>query len=231
VATLRFGISSWMLSTPARARCYTLLRPATAQRLVRSDTAIVIEGYPRSANTYAATAFRSANPGVRYASHLHSPVNVEQGVGNGIPVLVLLRHPVDAVISQLQFHPGLSPRLALRAYVRFYRRVLPLVDDIVLATFETVTSDFGHVVSAVNRRFHTAFAVYDPTPDNERVVRDLITWEDRLFRRSRSTSGWTVAWPSPQRDESKPSLRQLLLTLGELHAAQELYDRLRVSAI
>lgn len=228
---IRFRIVTWMLATPRRAISYAFVQRDIAENIVGNNTQLVIEAYPRSASTYAATAFRISNEGVRYASHLHSPINVELGIRNQIPVLVLLRDPLDAVTSHLQFSNGLSPRLALRSYIMFYERIVPVADQVVLATFETVVSDFGQVILAVNGKFHTTFRRYNTTPDNERVVRDLINWEDHLFRGSGAQGARTVARPAVERDAQKPALHQRLLSLEGLWAARQVYEQLRPKAI
>jgi len=91
-------------------------------------TEIVIEGFPRSANTYALAAFTCANgPRTVVASHLHAASSVAQGVRRGLPVIVVLRDPLDACASLLQRQP-VQASSALGAYVRFHERVRPLVE-------------------------------------------------------------------------------------------------------
>ena len=227
----RHRLNAWMLGGRRRARCYALLRSRVRQNMVRRDTRIVFEGYPRSANTYVTTAFRLTNEGARYASHLHSPVNVELGVRRAIPVVVLIRDPLDAVTSELQYETGLSPALALAAYLAFYRRVVPLLDDVLLVSFESATEDFGSVVRAVNARFGTGFRPYRRTPEQEAEVWAMIDWEDRLFRGDRPGLPRTVARPAPERDAEKPALHRLLLGSTELDAARRLYGQLRARAL
>ena len=61
-------------------------------------TRICIEGYPRSANTFAGRLFHLANP-VPIAHHTHLINNVKLALGYGIPVLILIRDPADAIAS------------------------------------------------------------------------------------------------------------------------------------
>lgn len=220
-----------MLGGRRRARCYALVRRRVRQNIVGSHTLIVFEGYPRSANTYATTAFRMANEGTRYASHLHSSVNVELGIDRGLPVVVLIRDPLDAVTSELQYAPGLSPSLAIRSYVEFYRRVSPLLLRVLLVSFETATRDFGRVVDAVNERFGTDFHPYQRTPEHEAQVWSMIDWEDRLFRGDTVGVPGTVARPAAARDAGKPAIRARLELLPELGDARRLYRALLPQAL
>ena len=57
-------------------------------------TQLVIEGYPRSANTYAVVAFAAVQPErPRIAHHLHVAAQVLAAVDRDIPTMVLIRRP------------------------------------------------------------------------------------------------------------------------------------------
>ena len=132
--------------------------------VVDDTTQLVIEAFPRSANTFAAVAFQLSQPApVRVAHHLHAPAQVADAVRRGIPVLVLVRRPRDAVTSQVIRSPGISVRGALRAYARFHERVASVRAGCQIATFEQVTGDFGAVIQALNRRYGTNFGVFHHT--------------------------------------------------------------------
>ena len=47
----------------------------------------------------------------------------------------------------------ISPRQALRNWCRFHRRVLPVVDSLMIATFDQVTLDFGRMADRANALF------------------------------------------------------------------------------
>lgn len=65
---------------------------------VRERAEIIIEGFPRSANTFSVLAFTlTLRRNVFVTSHFHAEAKVLQGVKFGIPVIVLIRHPVDAL--------------------------------------------------------------------------------------------------------------------------------------
>ena len=138
---------------------FRMLFPGSPQwRLVAADTELVIEGYWRSGNTFAAWAFETAQERpVRLASHTHAAATVRRGVRLGRPVLVLARPPLEAVSGRLFLAPRLAPEHALREYIRFYRAIEPFADRYVRAPFEEVIEDFGAVIERVNARFGTNF--------------------------------------------------------------------------
>jgi hypothetical protein len=139
--------------------------------VVQSGTELVIEGYPRSANTFAAFAFQLSQPRtVRLAHHLHAPAQIAAAADRGVPVLVPVRRPRDCAISIAIRSPHVSLAQALDAYRRFHEAVLAYRDSCHVARFEDITSDFGRVVEGLNGRFGTAFTPFVHTQENvERV--------------------------------------------------------------
>jgi hypothetical protein len=126
--------------------------------LVSEKTDICIEGYPRSANSFAVGAFQHAQKHpVRVAHHTHIPANVMRACERGIPTLVLIRDPTDAVVShvalskqtQLQGSEKENPvqkipyKARLRAWMRFYRSLQPYRDRLVAATMDAVLETWG----------------------------------------------------------------------------------------
>ncbi len=190
---------------------------------------IVIDGFQRSGNTFATLAFMSAQSrDVKVAHHLHAPAQFVEAAKRGIPALLLLRQPDDAVISRVIQVPQLSLHQTLRLYVRFHERLAKLRGHYVAGSFPQVTTDFGRVVDRVNARFDTSFDRFDHTPENEAHVFRLI--HDRHSRgtrhRDRSYEA-TVARPSSDRQAISAHLAGLLASpaLTRLRArAMELYE-------
>src|SRR2546423_6093001 len=129
--------------------------------LVNAGTDVVIESYQSCGNTFARKAMEHATPRARVASHSHSWANVARGLRLRKPVVVLLRHPLDAVASH-----AVRMRLddlghELRRYHRFFRNVTGVADSVVLAPFDVTVNRFGDVIGAVNTRFRTRFERFD----------------------------------------------------------------------
>ena len=136
---------------------------------------VLIEGYPRSANSFAVAAFARAqgwpgSGGGRIAHHTHAPAHVLEAVRRGIPSIVLIRDPADAVLEFLLVKPDLTPRQGLRGYIRFYEPLLPHRSGFVIGPFEEVTTDLGRVIVRLNARFGTSFAPFEHTSGHEREV-------------------------------------------------------------
>ena len=179
---------------------------AIPDRIVESDTELVIEGFQRSGNTFAAIAFEIAQPRpVKTAHHLHAAAQIVRAVELGVPTLVLIREPEQSTLSHMVREPGISARQALGNWVRFYETVVPLSDRVVTADFREVTTDFGPVIRTVNERFATNFAEFEHTDENVERVFELI--ERRNVERYGAVTETTVARPSAERAQRKSGLK------------------------
>lgn len=201
---------------------------AIGRRPVQPTTELVIEGFPRSANTFAVWAFRQAQPkDVRVAHHLHLPAQVVRAAQWRIPTLILIREPGDAAIS-LVMKDRYTLEEALRHYVSFYRTVAERRDACVLAPFEKVIHDYGAVIERVNDRFGTRFSVFQHTEENVSKIFSRIEQRHRI-RNGGIITETGIARPSPAKQEVRSELRRELEAPGRkdlLAEATALYEGL-----
>jgi hypothetical protein len=177
-------------------------------QLVHPGTDLLIEAYPRSANSFAVAAFRLAQGRpVDVAHHTHAPGHVKAAVKLGVPALVLIREPEDSVLEFVIVRPELTLRQALRGWVRFYEALVTHRGRFVVGSFRDVTSDFGVVIRRVNDRFGTTFNEFEHTEQNvDEVFRQMkVYWSDRLG--PGGSIERFVGRPSEVRDRWKEGLR------------------------
>ena len=159
--------------------------PTGTVRQITEATQIVIEGFPRSGNTFAFFALtqaeRQAGRKVVIASHVHTPSQVKVAVAGHYPTLVIVRRPVDVIASLLIAAPHVRIDAALAEYIHHHDQLLGLRDRFVVATFAQVTSDFGAVTARVNQRFGTAFARFEPTAEDTDAVFAAIDENHRVL--------------------------------------------------
>ena len=177
--------------------------------LVGNSTDIVIEGFPRSGNTFAVVAFEwSQSRSLRIAHHLHAASQVIWGIEHDIPVVVLLREPKDAVISLVIREPYLTFELALRSYIGFYRAVLPCKSDCLMVKFEDITTDYGAVINQINRKYKTTFRLFDHSSKNVEKVFDLVQSYGIYDSPQNKLDETMVARPSATRKEMADKYRK-----------------------
>lgn len=198
------------------------------------DTEIVIESFPRSASSFAVAAFRLAQEphASRIAHHTHAPAQVIAAVRRGVPALVLIREPEEAVLSHVIYTPGLSPEASLRGYVRFHEPLLPYRHGFVVGLFEEVVSDFGAVIARVNARFGTSFRPFEHRPEHLARIDREIEEDYRSRARTEAELERTVPLPIETRRALKERLRAAYRRTPERlrRRAEAAYELLRAEA-
>ena len=205
-----------------------LARADKRATLARPGTAIVFEGFLRSGNTFSVAAFAVSNGrDLHVGRHLHGAPHVLRAVRLGLPTVVLIRQPRDAVASYLVRRPTLTPEDALLEYLDFYRTAWPARGGFVVGLFDQVVSDFGSVLRQVNLRYGTAFVLYESTAENQRATFALVEELNRL-ECAGEVIETHVGRPSAEREQRKGEVLALMQrprTLERVRQAQSVYDR------
>lgn len=144
---------------------------------------LVIEGFPRSANSFAFHAFAEANGSeLRIGTHTHSPAQVVQAARWKIPTMVLVRDPVGAVTGLISFDRQLrrqagfegveapSPyeiRRTVKRWEWFHSRIVPVRGRIFVANFQEVIQDFESVSKRFVQYSGRTWQHYDPQTVSE----------------------------------------------------------------
>lgn len=131
-----------------------LLRLHPKNHVCNSTTRLLVEGYPRSSNSFCVDMIVQSGLGVlpveHIAHHTHSIENVKIAEYFGIPKVILIRSPADAVLS-FHIYSGQPIRVCADIYVKFYSQSLMYLQNSIVVDFEQVTSDFRSVVVGLNR--------------------------------------------------------------------------------
>lgn len=203
------------------------LREGQKKRLVRRTTDVVIEGTWRCGNHFATYAFIVAQPRpVEIAHHFHAPAQLMLAVRWGVPAILLIREPIEAVASATVYLEKDDPRGFLKFYNTFHKAVVGIADQLVVSDFPRTVGDFGSVIAEVNRRYGRHFAMFhDTAQENEKV--------EAMIRREHATNMKSNAATLPLPSEEKTKRKELVLE--RLHDrrcqpllahAQELYNAL-----
>ena len=211
---------------------YKMLRPRQdLSRAVTPDKLVVIEGFPRSGNSFARRAFIMAQDEAfdvtRMAHHLHVPAQVVRAAQWRIPTLVLIRRPRDAVLS-LVIRDPISVDQALRYYISFYETAEKYRDAYILGRFEDVTEDFGQVIKRLNEKFGTTFSLFRHDEEN---VNKLFAGMDTQARKMYGEKLWErkVQRPAAVRERIRDEIEYDLENMKRkklIARAEAVYDRL-----
>ena len=188
------------------------LIPKNRMLSVNRNTQLVIEGFPRSANTFAVVAFNKAQPTkLQIAHHMHVPAQIIKAVQKKIPTIVLIRNPKDAVVSLVMYDSRISLAQALKCYISFYQTIYIYRAKYVVARFEEVINNYSNVIDKTNHKFRTDFIT--PAHDNlepKAFFKDIETiGKIEAIRQGKAEySELNVARPSSIRDFLKKELIQ-----------------------
>lgn len=222
--TLAFGVHSLMCHSTGTMKVYCRCRPKVAGLNPSGSTDLVLDGFPRCANTYGYFAFRAANgPELNISHHLHGAASFQFAHARGIPALALIRDPRQAVSSLLLRQP-MRIKTALCQYSRTYEALLKLPNEAyVLGHFPDVIGDFGSVTRRLNAQFGTTFNHYDKTEESERSIREQVVGAD-IKDKGRSHAR-TVAAPVVERTAESRLVGDRLSEYGsELRRAMKVYE-------
>lgn len=191
-------------------RCLGSRSSVRVRAVVNPRTDLVIDGFPRSANTFAYFAFVEANPSksLRIANHIHSSAQFSLAARYGVPALLVTRAPRSCLASYAQYMEGVDLGVLLDRYIRFHRGVLASVGHCVVSDFEQTTMQLDKVIGQVNERFGSDFVA--PPMDEAFVARVRRTIEQQ-YDRLRDELGDVIhegkkAVPTSRRHERRDAL-------------------------
>lgn len=198
---------------------------------VNRNTQLVIEGFPRSANTFAIAAFNQVQPTkLRIAHHMHVPAQIIRAVNWKIPTIILIRNPKDAVLSLVMYDSRISIPQALKCYVSFYKTIYVYRAKYVIASFEEVINNYSSTIEKTNHKFGTKFVSHTPNgSDLKSIFRKIesVGKIEAIRQGETKCSELNIARPSSTRVSLK---RKLLQKLKEpqnheiLQAAEKIYS-------
>ena len=182
-----------------------------------ANTDIVIDGFPRCANTYATYAFDSVQSNkVNIAHHVHKRSQFIVAARYNIPAILLIRDPVNCIASTLVRQPKYDPEALFKGYLMLYKGIKNS-DHYILGNFENILSDYGSIIKLVNQKFQTSFNVYEKTDENEKKVKQIIHSQDEL--KGADDYRQRVAYPTAERNKANNELKNILIS--------NKYERLR----
>lgn len=199
------------------------LRPGLRSRCVTAETDIVIDGFPRSGNHFCTIAFLQSQPNsVKIAHHLHAPAQIIRAVKLGIPTIMPIRHPLDAVTSVKIRNPRLKPADVLRTWILFHNRIKSVSGHIIIADFNKIIEDFGEIIKAANQQYGTSFTTFCHNDQNVRTVFRRIDELGRHYLNGKHSEAKTSR-PTEVKERLKPKVKALVTKEPLLKEAEKIY--------
>jgi hypothetical protein len=199
---------------------------------------IVIEGYPRCANTFAYVAFKLMQKeeilNLKVAHHIHGPLQIIRGIELGIPSILLIRNPTDAIISLMIRDDSIRPKDAFKNYIKFHHKLINYISEIVIADFGIITQDFKKIVEAVNKKYNKNYVVIELDEAFLEQCKAEVMEMDKRDTGEENVDKTKVGIPSKERKKLKSELRtRVSAEIDEklLSSANRLYAQFKEMSI
>jgi hypothetical protein len=168
---------------------------------------VLIDGYPRSGNSYA--AFIGSQIGMEnFIHHTHSPYILRKAVKANKTAIILIRTPLDCISSYI-LRNGVSVERSVIEYCNFYETALRYRDKIHLWRFDEMIRGRCPIVMS-------------PSGQIEKEIMIRASARLALNEEKNSHSPITAALPSVEKDKAK----QLLFIEIQKHELFEKCKRL-----
>lgn len=215
---------SWKLREhPATYRMLAAARPGNYS-LVDRRIELVMDGFPRSGNTYATMAFMRANPLSRVLHHSHASGAILAAVQRDLPTVVLVRDPADCVSSFCEYDKTVDAETGLELWTAFHQAITNATEHVVTLGFPAFTADPSLLASAMNDRFGTTYNEPLTTDEERDEIFRLI--EARNARRNAGLNESQVARPSAERKVERRYSPAHIADLPGYDRAAKLYAHL-----
>lgn len=163
----KFLIKSILEKFPSLYLCIQRLRyngKRYETKIAKKYFDLIIDGFPRSANSYSTRLFQHLEPRFLIGNHLHSHAHIKYGLINNIPTIVLIRNPFDAIISLValkiinvyngnkkEFLQENSLKFTVKSYINFYRPLVKIKNKLVLLKFDDITKNPSKAIKKINK--------------------------------------------------------------------------------
>ena len=219
-------LRTFIRKRPALYFAFALISPKIARNRARRNSDLILEGFPRSANSYSLNFFRNCQSDTyRIAHHLHAPAQVVYGCQHGIPCMVLIRNPEDAFCSLKVMSPDVSFAEMIADYCSFYEVAWQYREKIYFAIFEDVVNDFNPSILAFNDRFGTTF---QSANDTEEKVAETFETLQEYNKTEKKGNQWELPIPTEEKNQKKQAIRDDLLNNHRegLENCRRIYERI-----
>lgn len=164
--------------------------------VVRRGTDLLVEGFPRSGNTYAYLLSRETLQGpLKIAHHVHGEAQFRCAAKYQVLAILLIRNPVAVCTSLLVRQPALRAAQALSHYARYHRSLWTLRDHFIVLPFEDLIDKPTILVELLAERYPGRFRFLGYTTETAKRVRDGVKKTD-ILDTGKFKSQFAVALPS-----------------------------------
>jgi len=186
----------------------------------------VIEGYPRSGNTYLySIIMNSFTRPLKVASHSHNILNVKFYLKKKIPTIILIRKPEEAIASYKIREPSLDLLYLFDEYRNFYEPLLKHRKLLSVISFDKLISEKFNPVLYLNKQFGLELIEHRSSNHLDKNLSTYINLLERLDSKLNYSRDSHISAPNKSRDFLKNKIINEIRTswAPELNYLNSLY--------
>jgi hypothetical protein len=223
IARLEGGFRSFLRRYYFSYTICARLSGAKHQR-VTDETDLIVEGFPRTANSYAVALVNQLLPDLSIAHHSHSIASIKEGIRLNKAVVILVREPRDTLASYATRRIDLRGSnlyknliLGIVEYRSFYTFIIKNLDRVEIVDFEKLIQ---------NPRTMSSVLAYCRIADFRQISEEELRIKSeeavRQVKEYERNQGFTEKSSSMPSNEKKEMVRAINAFM-EKHFSSELY--------
>ena len=178
--------------------------------IVNHKTDIVVEGYPRSGNTFCVALLYYLEPKLKIARHRHELGHLKYAIKLKKPIVCVVRNPLDSIIS-LHIREKLSISFCIEYYIKFHKYLYENRNYIYIIDFNLLIKEPTEVIKNINKATSLQLAevviTEHATEDIKKIVKDMELKESEfLGLDSTNIRSSHIAIPTKERNEYKQKI-------------------------
>ena len=193
---------------------------------------LLIEGFPRSANTYLLHGIKIlSKKNLNIASHLHNFSHVRESLKMDIKTIIIYREPADCIASYI-IKFNIKPtywniKILAKAYIKFYKEILAFkgLSNLMFISFEEITKNPEKCFIKIEKFLSTIFYKYDDTID-QKIKKKVI--QKKLSANSNPSNFENeIALPNDSKKKIKYKIQKLIIKNKSYIRASKLYKLIK----
>lgn len=230
--SINFEVQRILSNFPLSYKALVQLRNRTQtqvgidKEMVSQKTDLVIEAFPRCANTFFTMAiYLSQKKKINLANHYHSTAQILLALKYNKPIVTIIREPIPAISSLIIRHPKISQVQALKSYIQFYECILKNKHKILIVNFDDATKNLNVCINRINNKFRMNLqqTVNEQFEDD---VFDAIKCRNKSFNNNQLNES-TIAIPNKKREKIVFKFDDNIKTSNLLKCAESIFLELK----
>lgn len=190
-------------------------------------TDLVLEGYPRSGNTWLRNAILYKKKDISISSHMHYPSSIRLAIKRNIPCIILLRNPLDSISSLMIRDKTYDIKTAIDYYIFFYENFTYYKNsNVILLDFDLVVNNINLCFKILNDKFNLNLCLFSEKNDLSQFKSFLEKREKDKY--SLEEQNLVIGLPSSSREKMKKNISSKILKNKNFEKANQLFLKLNV---